>query len=249
MSDIRKRKIPSKKNHSLIDPFIEAIGEAVVWVMLRDVPFLHGELRKKTEKEDKFHQSLAKVRNSKKPRNLRKDEVRHIQTEQGKFRSEFLLRKLPYDELLSELVESKANLSILEQKFEILMQHIESQVFAALLAQGLDDTDDFLVELRNAATKGNLTATVAMFTAKAIKKESAKETASKGGKGRAAKIELCEKETIRLYLAGKWKSAPEASQTITPQILEFSKKVGASLAPTTTKPLEWIRKYRKSSLN
>tara|TARA_R110001599_G_scaffold159052_2_gene346201 strand:- start:11041 stop:11517 length:477 start_codon:yes stop_codon:yes gene_type:complete len=80
----------------------------------------------------------------------------------------------------------------------------------------------------------------------AWEKQKAKKLATKAGKGRALKYESCEKETIRLYLAGNWKSAPDAALDITPQIVKFSKKEKADLLPSTIKPLEWIRKYNKT---
>ena len=70
----------------------------------------------------------------------------------------------------------------------------------------------------------------------------AAEIARSGGEGRAAKYKALEAETIRLYLEKKW-SAPEAAREITPQIVALSKNGGGDLAPTTQKPLEWIRAY------
>ncbi|NHZ62636.1 hypothetical protein [Massilia genomosp. 1] len=70
--------------------------------------------------------------------------------------------------------------------------------------------------------------------------------ARSGGEGRSAKLKILEKETIRLYLAGAWKSVPLAAQEITPQIVKFSSKGNGDLAATTTKPLEWIREFKQS---
>lgn len=69
--------------------------------------------------------------------------------------------------------------------------------------------------------------------------------ARSGGEGRSAKLKILEKETIRLYLAGSWKSVPLAAQEITPLIVTFSSKGNGDLAATTTKPLEWIREFKQ----
>jgi hypothetical protein len=72
-----------------------------------------------------------------------------------------------------------------------------------------------------------------------------KKRAALGGSGRARHFKPLEDETIRLYLEKAWKSVPEAAMEITPKIVAMSKGNG-DLAPTTTKPLEWIRAYKKS---
>ena len=73
--------------------------------------------------------------------------------------------------------------------------------------------------------------------------------ASKGGNGRATKYDQLKKETIRLYELGEWKSVPLAAHEITPKIVALSKNGNGDLFSTTTKPLEWIREYRKSLKN
>lgn len=72
-----------------------------------------------------------------------------------------------------------------------------------------------------------------------------KKIAATGGKARAAKLEILQKETIRRYEAekGKWKTLPEAADEIKPDIVALSKKEAFPLAPTTSKPLEWIRDH------
>ena len=70
----------------------------------------------------------------------------------------------------------------------------------------------------------------------------AAEIARSGGEGRAAKYQALEAETIRLYLEKEWK-APAAAKEITPKIVALSKGGAGDLAPTTQKPLEWIRAY------
>lgn len=67
-----------------------------------------------------------------------------------------------------------------------------------------------------------------------------------GGLTRATKFKRLEEETIRLYLEGKWKSDPLAAEEITPKIVLMSKDGNGDLLPSTTKPLQWIRKYKKS---
>lgn len=67
-----------------------------------------------------------------------------------------------------------------------------------------------------------------------------------GGAGRSAKLKVLEAETIRLYEAGKWDSVPLAAQAITPAVVEFSKKNGPKLLPSTAKPIEWIRDHLRS---
>jgi hypothetical protein len=77
-------------------------------------------------------------------------------------------------------------------------------------------------------------------------KNTAKNIARKGGLGRLNKLEKLEAETIRLYSAGEWKSAPAAAEKITPTIVAMSREGdGVNLLSTTTKPLEWIRRYIK----
>jgi len=72
------------------------------------------------------------------------------------------------------------------------------------------------------------------------------ELAKSGGAGRSAKFKMLEAETIRLYELGKWKSVPIAAQEITPKIVALSKNGNGDLLPSTTKPLEWIRAFKKS---
>ena len=74
----------------------------------------------------------------------------------------------------------------------------------------------------------------------------ASEKAKKGGDGKAAKYEALEAETIRLYLEGNWSSVPVASLEITPKIVALSKTLGVNLFASSTKPLEWIRAYKKA---
>lgn len=74
----------------------------------------------------------------------------------------------------------------------------------------------------------------------------AAEIAKSGGDGRSAKYKALEAETIRLYVAGEWASTPAAAQEITPKIVALSKKGAGDLAPTTQKPLEWIRAHVRS---
>lgn len=70
-----------------------------------------------------------------------------------------------------------------------------------------------------------------------------KVVAKAGGDGRAEKFKALEIETIKLYQEGSWATVPLAAQEITPKIVAMSER---ALAPTTNKPLEWIRAYRKS---
>ena len=70
-----------------------------------------------------------------------------------------------------------------------------------------------------------------------------KDIARKGGLGRAAKYDRLREETIRLYESQTWKNAATAALAITPQIVEMSRNGNGDLAPTTTKPLAWIREY------
>jgi hypothetical protein len=72
------------------------------------------------------------------------------------------------------------------------------------------------------------------------------ELAKAGGAGRSAKFKILETETVRLYELGNWKSIPIAAQEITPRIVALSKDSNGDLLPSTTKPLEWIRAFRKS---
>ena len=75
----------------------------------------------------------------------------------------------------------------------------------------------------------------------------ARKIAKTGGAGRAAKFKPLEDETIRLYLAKKWKSVPDAAFEITPIIVAMSKGGKGDLVKATTKPLEWIRSYNKTN--
>jgi hypothetical protein len=84
------------------------------------------------------------------------------------------------------------------------------------------------------------------YTAEAANARRARSIASKGGQGRAAKLDRLEAETIRLYTTGTWKSVPEAALAITPIIVEMSKDGKGDLFASTTKPLEWIRAYNKA---
>lgn len=70
-----------------------------------------------------------------------------------------------------------------------------------------------------------------------------KEIARKGGLGRAAKYDRLREQTIRLYERQTWKNAATAALAITPQIVEMSRNGNGDLAPTTSKPLAWIREY------
>lgn len=70
-----------------------------------------------------------------------------------------------------------------------------------------------------------------------------KDIARKGGLGRAAKYDRLREATIRLYESKTWKNAVTAALAITPQIVEMSRNGNGDLAPTTTKPLAWIREY------
>ncbi len=70
-----------------------------------------------------------------------------------------------------------------------------------------------------------------------------KDIARKGGLGRAAKYDRLKEETIRLYENQTWKNAATAALAITPQIVEMSRNGNGDLAPTTSKPLAWIREY------
>lgn len=72
------------------------------------------------------------------------------------------------------------------------------------------------------------------------------ELAKSGGAGRSAKFKILEAETVRLYELGNWKSVPIAAQEITPKIIALSKNGNGDLLSSTTKPLEWIRAFRKS---
>jgi hypothetical protein len=84
------------------------------------------------------------------------------------------------------------------------------------------------------------------YALKNDRKVIAKKVAASGGAGKSAKLEALKAETISKYKAGKWDSVPLAAQAIAPEIVELSKKNGPALLPTTTKPLEWIRAYRKT---
>lgn len=83
----------------------------------------------------------------------------------------------------------------------------------------------------------------------AITKAKDIKVARSGGAGKSAKLDALRAETIRLYSAGKWNSVPLAAQDITPEIVALSIKNGPQLAPTTTKPLEWIRAHKKTLKN
>jgi hypothetical protein len=72
-----------------------------------------------------------------------------------------------------------------------------------------------------------------------------KKRAALGGSGRAKNFRPLQNETIRLYLEKSWRSVPDAAMAITPKIVAMSKGGNGDLAPTTTKPLEWIRAYKK----
>lgn len=74
----------------------------------------------------------------------------------------------------------------------------------------------------------------------------ARKIAMAGGAARTAIFKLLEDETIRLYLAKKWKSVPDAALEITPLIVEMSKRGNGDLVKSTTKPLEWIRAYNNA---
>jgi hypothetical protein len=67
--------------------------------------------------------------------------------------------------------------------------------------------------------------------------------AKKGGDGKSAKLKRLEVETIRMYEAGTWDSAPKAALEITPTIVKISRGGNGDLSPTTTKPLQWIRAF------
>jgi hypothetical protein len=79
----------------------------------------------------------------------------------------------------------------------------------------------------------------------ATMKEKVHARALSGAAIRAAKFKILETETIRLYEAGKWESAPAAALEITPKIVAMSKNGNGDLMATTTKPLEWIRAHNK----
>jgi hypothetical protein len=60
--------------------------------------------------------------------------------------------------------------------------------------------------------------------------------------------------TIRLYEQGQWKTASEAARQIAPQIVKLAADLAGRrsgrplLRNGTGKPLEWIRRYRRSRL-
>lgn len=77
-------------------------------------------------------------------------------------------------------------------------------------------------------------------------KEFLRQRAIAGGASRSSKLKALEEATIKMYTEGQWDSVPLAAQEITPKIVALSKKNGPNLLPTTTKPIEWIRAYKKT---
>lgn len=95
-------------------------------------------------------------------------------------------------------------------------------------------------DAKKSAETGRIVSTL-LFEQHEIEKYQAK----KGGDARANLFDKLEEETIRLYVEGNWKSAPEAALEITPLIVQMLKNGNGDLAPTTTKPLAWIRAYKR----
>jgi hypothetical protein len=91
-------------------------------------------------------------------------------------------------------------------------------------------TDDAIVDYHSARTR-------------------ASEIAKAGGDGKAAKYKALEAETLRRYSAQDWPSVPAAALEITPHIVAMSKNGLGDLMPSTTKPLEWIRAYKRAQKN
>lgn len=100
-----------------------------------------------------------------------------------------------------------------------------------------------LYRAQNLVDEGNLIVNEARVSGHF--KGRARLIAAEGGEARAKKYKALEEETIRLYLAGTWKSVPSAAHEITPKIVALSKNGNGDLLPTTTKPLEWIRAYKR----
>lgn len=84
-----------------------------------------------------------------------------------------------------------------------------------------------------------------LFEPQEIEKYRAKKLAKTGGDARAGAFDKLEQETIRLYREGNWRSVPEAALEITPKIVKMSRNGNGDLAPTTTKPLAWIRAFKR----
>lgn len=115
-----------------------------------------------------------------------------------------------------------------------------------------------LSQLRSKISAGerNMFDAELLIYSQAITKAKEIKVATSGGRGRSAKFDDARAETIRMYelgkLAGKWQTGrhhvPDAALEITPQVVAFSNGM-ANLAPTTTKPKEWIREHIGSKKN
>ncbi|HEY0489314.1 MAG TPA: hypothetical protein VGD30_07380 [Telluria sp.] len=152
---------------------------------------------------------------------------------------------------------------LIDRLAEMVYRDEEHRAFRAKQRQERANSDRYLpamlqvkvgppveVILKKAANKNPPDATddswEPYYTAEAANARRARAISTKGGEGRAAKFKRLEDETIRLYLAKKWTSVPDAALEITPIIVAMSKKGNGDLANTTTKPLEWIRAYKKA---
>nr|WP_314623635.1 hypothetical protein [uncultured Noviherbaspirillum sp.] len=100
-------------------------------------------------------------------------------------------------------------------------------------------------DAKKSAETGKIISTL-LFEPEEIERYEATKRAQKGGAARAALFNNLEKETIRFYLEREWNSAPEAALEITPLIVQMSRNGNGDLAPTTTKPLAWIRAYNRT---
>lgn len=196
-------------------------------------------------------------------RNIEEEWVDHIRITEGpdfeKKRiatMEWLKLAFPdYEHLLGFAIEAKMTCvdqaaEICKLKEHVKVLHMDQSLMGLLMENTLKEPAlshlvERLADRETDLTKG--VASKAIALTRLQYKNSAKHNARLGGLGRTAKLEALEVETIRLYKAGTWRSAPLAAENITPLIVEMSKNGNGDLLPSTGKPLAWIRAHIKAT--
>lgn len=150
-------------------------------------------------------------------------------------------------ELKMTCVDQAAEIRKLEKHQELL--HMDQSLLGLLMENALPEPAllslvDRLADRETDPTMGAMARAIA-FT-RLQNKNQAKHTARLGGLGKAAKLKALQDATIALYEAGTWPSVPLAAIDITPVVVEMSKNGNGDLAPTTNKPLQWIREYNNA---
>ena len=161
-----------------------------------------------------------------------------------------------YDDLLNFCASTMAQAKKMNEDWNNLANELSHAATVHAYAEMLDDpkfSKDGVMkiiteiasmenEMRSNPAQSILQLIASMETAE---KSRIRVKSASGGEGRAAKFRLLEAETIRMFEAGSWRTAPAAAVDITPVIVELSKKGNGNLLPSTTKPLAWIRAHIK----